>query len=287
MKKIFLIILITGCTRMAKAQNTLRPNLYFQNMNYYNAGAGIYDNTYSRNISFYAKNRFVSKDNDAIWNKPANIYLNYIGKLDKTGFLNLSYVYDGYSFYNRHAVSIGYGRVYKLGKSSQFSLGARGVFNFDKFNWGKIKQITDKPSFGSHITPDLDLGTQLQVGNLTLDASVKNLLKNSVKADGEDVVKNWREIYLNAAYTFKFFNAKLKVSPYLLYFQERNFKLDAGVNLSFFKTVDVAYAIRLLELRSIFAAKVALSRRLQLGASVDHAVLYSDTNADFFIGYKF
>ncbi len=287
MKKIFLIIATAVFSIAGEAQNTLRPNLYLQRMNYYNPAAGINDSVFKRELSFYAKEKFVDKDNDAIWVKPATVYLNYLGALNGRDFLNLSYIFDGYSFYNRHSVNAGIGRTYTWGRSGRLGLGARAVLNIDKIDWDKITHIADRPSPGWHITPDLDLGAELQLGKLNLGLAAKNLLGSTVKADGSVLIKDWREVYVNAAYTFNLFNRKIAVTPFLLYFQERDFALDLGTNVSFFKIVDVSYALRLLELRSIVAAKLKLGKHLQIGVAADHSYLLSDVNTDLFIAYKF
>lgn len=287
MKKISFFLIIVACGFTLQAQNTLRPNIYFQNMNYYNAAVGVSDTSAKRYLSFYAKDKFVSSENDAIWDKPVNIYLNHIYSPDQKNSFNVSYIYDGYSFYNRNILYAGYARTLRWGKSHKLSIGARAIFNFDKINWDKLRQIESKPSSDFHFTPDVDLGAQYQWSGLTVGLSTKNLFATSVKADGEELIKDWRELYINASYTFGLFHQHLKISPYVLYFQERNIELDAGLNLTLFKMVDMSYAFRIFELRSIYALKFTLPKRMQLGAAVDHSSIFSDTNVDVLIGYSF
>lgn len=287
MKKICFFLLLTGCGFTLKGQNTLRPNIYFQNMNYYNAAAGSGDTSAKRNFAFYAKDKFVSSDNDQIWDKPVNIYLNHIFSPDQKNTFNISYIYDGYSFYSRNTLYTGYARTLRWGKSQKLSIGGRVIFNFDRINWDQLGQIENKPSSGLHITPDFDLGAQYQWAGLTLGVSTKNILANSVKVDGEELIRNWQEQYINASYTFGLFQQDLRISPYVLYFRERNTELDAGLNLMLFKMVDVSYALRILELRNIYTLRLTLPKRLQVGAAVDHSSIYSDTNVDVLIGYSF
>lgn len=287
MKYLYCFQIIIGCSFTLWAQNTLRPNIYFQNMHYYNAAVGISDTSAIRSFAFYAKDKFVSKDNDVVWNKPVNIYLNHIYKPNQKNSFNVSYIYDGYSFYSRNTLYTGYTRVFSWGKSQKLSIGGRAIFNLDKINWDKLGQIKSKPSSGLYFTPDFDLGGQYQLGGLILGVSTKNLFANSVNVDGEELIKNWRELYINASYTHALFDQNLKISPYILYLRERDVELDAGLNLTLFKTVDLSYAFRIFELRSIYVLKLTLPKRIQVGAAVDHSSIFSDTNVDVLVGYSF
>ena len=87
------------------AQNTLRPNMYYQNMHYYNAAAGIEDTSSHASFAAYAKYKYVrlqQEDENDVWVKPVNLYFNHLYNLDRKNSVNMSYIYDGYSFYNRN-----------------------------------------------------------------------------------------------------------------------------------------------------------------------------------------
>lgn len=269
------------------AQNSLRPNIYLDNLNYYNAGADINDDTHTKYLSFYLKDKFVPEENNAVWSKPVNVYLNYLGNINQKSFFNISYIYDGYSFYNRNTFYGGYGRKYEIGKRSSISFGIRAVVNLNHIDWDKVGQFQTTPAKRLRINPDLDFGILYQWKGLNLGISGKNLFSSKIKKDKEAIIKDWQEFYLNLSYRFNMFQNNLAITPFILYFKERNINLDAGLNLSFFKKAEVSYALRLLELRGIYAARFAIGKRMQIGAAFDHSSIFSDTNVDFLLGFRF
>lgn len=283
----FLLILTTTSLSVVVAQNTLRPNIYFQNMNFYNPADGISDTSAKREASVYLKDKIVPNDNEEVWEKPVNIYLNYLCNINSNSFYNVSYIYDGYSYYSRNTIYAGYTRIFHFSENTNLSTGGRAVFNFDNINWDKVDQTDDKSSSDMHLTPDLDLGVQFKWKKLTLGASSKNLLESNVEVDGEAIIQDWREFYLNASYTFGLFKKNLNISPFVLYLAERDVEFDAGINFNFLKDFDISYTLRTFELRSVIAAKVLLFERFQLGASVDMSSVFSDNNVDFIISYRF
>jgi hypothetical protein len=288
MKKSLLLflILMASLTRII-AQNTLRPNIYFQNMHYYNTAAGIEDTTSSMSFMAYAKYKYVPAENDEIWVKPVNLFFNHIYNLNSKNSFNMSYIYDGYSFYNRNIVYLGYTRMFRWGKSSRLNLGARTVLNFNGIKWEELSQIPSPPSSKLKLNADLDLGIQYQVKGLTFGVSVKNLFASSVRVNGLDLIKDQREIYANLSYNFGLFKRKVELAPFFLFYSERNFNLDAGLNLNFFQKVSVSYAFRVLEGRNIFTVRGNFLKRFQVGASFDYSIIYSDYNMDLLLAYRF
>jgi hypothetical protein len=286
MKYLIAFIFITGSLPLI-AQNTLRPNLYFKNMNYYNVASSDSDSTRIRSAMLYVKKKFIPGDNDVVWSKPVNVYLNYIGSIGEKSFFSASYISDGYSYYNRHTLYGGYGRIFRFGKSHRLTAGARAVFNFDKMKWDELGQVQDKPSTSMHLTPDFDLGVQYQWKKLTVGMSWKNMFSSAYKVDGEPLIQDWKELYINASYTFELVKRNLRISPYILYFKERDIEFDAGVNFGLWKYVDVSYCLRTFELRSIYSARVNVLKSFQLGVAVDHSSVFSDTNLDLLVSYRF
>lgn len=256
-------------------------------MNFYNAAAGISDTSATCEFSAYVKDKIVSDDNDEVWDKPAKIYLNHIGNMNNKAFYNISYIYDGYSFYSRNTIYAGYARKLKMFGSSSLSVGGRLILNIDNVDWDKLGQIEEKPSKSTGITPDFDLGAQFNWGGLTVGTSAKNLLASSFKVDGEELIKDWREVYLNASYSLGFFKQNFKVAPYMLVVFERDVEMDAGLNLTFYNTVDVSYALSVFELRSVLTTKVKLFKKFQVGFAIDKSTVFSDNNLDFLVSYKF
>lgn len=279
--------LLFAVTCSSFAQNTLRPNIVRENMNYYNAGVSLSDSAFDSYAFVYFKNKYIPKENKAIWNKPVNVYLNYIEKINEKSFFNISYIRDGYSFYNRNIIYGGYGRKFNAGKQGKLSAGARAVININHINQDKSEQLQNMSGKKLSITPDLDLGIQYQWKKLQIGVSGKNLLAGGVKKDNEVIIKDRRELYVNVTYQFGLFKNKVSLAPYILYVKERDIEVDAGFNVSLFSKVDVSYAFRVFEFRSIYSARVALGKRLIIGAAFDNASFFSDKNADIILGYKF
>ncbi len=287
MKKVYtLTLILVALSSGIQAQNTLRPNMYFQKMHYYNVAAGIEDTSAHASFDLYAKYKFVPEENDDVWQKPVNIYFNHIYNLNQKNAFHLSYLYDGYSYYNRNIVYLGYTRMFRWGKSSRLNLGARAILNFNNFDWSDFAGVTSstpKLKFNA----DLDFGIQYQWKGLTVGASAKNLFASSVRIDDMDFIKDRREIYGNLSYNFGLFKRKVELAPFVLAYAERDFDLDAGLNINLFKVVSISYALRILELRSIYSIRGNFLKHFQAGVSLDHSAIYSDLNLDFVIGYRF
>ncbi len=286
-----LLIWISGYPILL-AQNTLRPNIYYQNMHYYNTAAGNEDTAYHVSFAAYAKYKYVPTDHDddndnSIWVKPVNLYFNHIYNLDRKNAVNVSYIYDGYSFYNRNIVYLGYTRTFRWKKSNRLDLGARAVLNFNAMNWENLGQIADRPSSKLTFNADLDFGIQYRYRGWAIGASAKNLFASSVKEDGLDLIKDQREFYGNLSYNFQLFKGKAELAPFFLFYRERNINLDAGLNLGLFQKVHIAYAFRLLELRNIFSIRGNILGHFQVGAAFDYSILYSDYNMDLLLAYRF
>lgn len=283
-----LAFILVALSSVVYSQNTLRPNMYFQKMHYYNVAAGIEDSSNHASYDLYAKYKFVPEASDETWKKPVNIYFNYIHDLKEKNknVIHFSYLYDGYSYYTRNIVYIGYTRMFRWGKSSRLNLGARAILNFNSFDWSDFavpQTNTPKMKFNA----DLDFGVQYQWKGLTVGASAKNLFASSVRIDDLEFIKDRREIYGNLSYNFGLFKRKIELAPFLLAYAERDFDLDAGLNLNLFKVVSVSYAIRILELRSIYSIRGNFLKHFQVGVSLDHSAIYSDLNVDFVVAYRF
>lgn len=283
--KLLTLLITCLCVFTGYGQSTLRPNIYFKNMNYYNAAAGAADTAAKYDLSIYGKQKLV--DNDEVWKKPMSLFVNYIGKLKKVpGFYSVGYINDRYSFYDRNTVYAGYGYQWRFSGTNRLSVGARAIVNFDHVNWRKLPQIENKTTSSLYFTPDLDLGIQYQVKGFTLGISTKNIISTSEYVDGEMLLENQREFYSNISYAFNI-KQKITIAPYVLLYKERASGIDMGVYLSFFDRVNVSYLFRLKEFRNVYSLGVNVFKGLYIGVAADHSSIYSDVNLDFMIGYKF
>lgn len=282
MKKLFILLLsVSGIG--ATAQNLLRPNIYFGHMDYYNVSAGLQDTSAQYMVSLYGKYKIA--DNN-VWQKPVNLYANHIGRIDAiSSFYSAAYLFDSYSFYDRHTVYVGYAYQLKLPKTHRLNFGLRGVFNFDHIRWDELKQV-NRTGSSLFFTPDVDLGIQYRVKGFTLGVSVKNLIGNRKRVDGEILLRNRRTFYSNISYAFTI-KKKVVIAPTVLLYMDQKFGADLGLYLSLFDRVNASYLFRVLEFRHIYTLGVRLYKGLYIGLSADHSMIYKDINVDGMIGYRF
>lgn len=282
MRKLFILLLsVSGIG--ATAQTLLRPNIYFRHMDYYNVAAGIQDTSTQYLLSLYGKYKF--SDNN-VWRKPINFYANHIGCIDAiSSFYSASYLYDSYSFYDRHTVYLGYAYQLKLPKTHRLSFGLRGVFNFDHIRWDELPQVKRTGST-LYFTPDIDLGIQYQVKGFRLGVAAKNLIGTRKRVDGELLLQNRRTFYSNISYTFVI-KKKVEIAPTVLLYMDQKFGADLGLYLSLFDRVNTSYMFRITELRHIYTLGVRLYKGLYIGLAADHSMIYKDVNVDGMIGYRF
>lgn len=282
------VLLCAAATTICKvqAQQSLTPSLYLHNMHYYNVAAGLEDSAVSTSFDAYMKHKFVRTENEDTWQKPATVYLNHLYTWDRKHTASVSYIQDRYSFYSRHILYIGYSHTFDLRRAGKLSAGIRPVINFNSIRPGDIAFI---PAFYSRfrMTADLDLGLQYSWKGLTAGVSSKSIFESSVKSDGLDLIKDRRAFYGNLSYDFRWWNGRLSVTPFLLYAAERNRNVDLGLQVGIFNTVSVSYAIRALELRSIYTLRAHIRNRIQAGVALDHSALYTDMNLDVFLSYRF
>ena len=286
MKTILVTVAICLLQLVSYGQNTLRPSLYFQNMNYYNPSAVDLGSTESGSVSVYGKHKFVDNQSD-IWAKPTTFYLNHIGRIQSSNsFYSVSYLNDSYSFYNRSTLYLGYTYQTKWGRLGTLSFGSRIIGNVDAIQWDKLKIPHQETGKSLKASPDLNVGIQYQWKGLTAGISAKNLLRIPTKIEGSILLQSNREVYIHTSYLFKL-GRHFQVAPFVLLYQEHNRVLDGGLYVSFLNRVSVSYLLRLEELRGIYSIDGNLSKRLRVGIAIDRSRLFTDNNVDVQAKYSF
>lgn len=288
MRKAFLILLTFMAFSFSYGQSSLRPNIYFQDMNYYNTAAIPLKDDQKLNFSLYTKYRFVENEKH-LWNKPPVFSLNHIRSLkNKASFYNIGILSDQYSFYSRNTVYAGYTHKFELGKNKNhtISLGGRLAFNLDLIDWDKFQLSYSESGKSLKPNADMDLGAFYQFKNFSFGIATKNMIGTSVKLDGEKLLMNQREFYVNTSYQFHI-KDKFEITPFLLYRKEIMSELDIGLHLGFFKRVHTTYQLRLIQLRHIFTLQGQISQSLSIGLAFDYSNLLSDKNFDAVIRYTF
>lgn len=286
MKNVYFLLFCVGFYLDGFGQNTIRPNIYFQNMNYYNPSAITLDSSENYNVSLYGKHKFVENEDD-IWKKPTTLLLNHSGRIRQSNsFYSLSYISDKYSFYNRNTVYAGYSHQIKLGSAGTLSLGGRVVLNFDAISWNKLELVHNKTGKSTRFSPDVDFGVQYQSKRFTTGLSSKNMMALSSNLDGSELLKNKREFYVNTSYEL-ISRKNFRATPFLLLYTERKSFIDGGLTISAFNRIDASYTLRINELRGIYYLGVDITKGFQIGASLDRSALLPDNNLDVTIKYSF
>ncbi len=285
MKYFFTLFVIVIVSQVTLGQNSIRPNIYLQDMQYYNPASVPLDSNYRLQTAVYAKYKSVDNE-EAIWNKPMNIWLSHVNRIGQSNsFFTLSYVSDGYSFFNRNALYLGYLRQVKLGKSSSISYGGRVVGNIDKVNWNKFELPHNQNNKSLYFNPDIDLGITYQFKRFSAGIGLKNLFENSTKVEGATLLKNRKEINTNLSYRQPF-GKQFSITPFVLLAHERSTLIDAGLSFSFFNTINASYALRVNELKSVIVLDAKVTKNWSLGIAYDRSSLVADNNFDFVIRYR-
>jgi type IX secretion system PorP/SprF family membrane protein len=286
MRAFYLIIFFAVTFPLASsAQNSIRPNIYLQDMQYYNPASIALDSTQSSQAAIYGKYKSVDNQDD-IWKKPMNLWLSHVGRIGSSNsFYTISYVNDVYSFYNRNAVYIGYVKQKKIGRSSVLSLGGRIVGNFDGIHWDKFELPHTESGSTKRFNPDLDLGVAYQFKKFKAGLGIKNLIASSSKIDGSTLLKNHREFNVNLSYQQNI-GRQFAITPFVLLANERSTLIDAGLSFSLLNKVRASYALRVNELKSVITLDVDVYKGFSVGVAYDRSSLVSDNNFDFVLRYR-
>jgi len=287
MKRVYIFfILIIGTVINLSAQNSIRPNLYFQDMNFYNPAHISMDSSQNYCFSLLGSYKFI-KNEEAIWKKPMSVYLNHIGRIKHNNlYYSVSYLNDSYSFFNRNGLNLGITYQLKWGKSSVLSFGGRAVFNFDAVNWDKLRLPVNKSGKALLFNPDLDFGIEYKVKGFTVGLGAQNLIGYGAKTDNEKLIENKRALSLNASYLFDI-GQHFKIAPLAMLYWDRKIIYDLGVHLSIYEYAKISYVIRINELRNIFTADIRIIPNLYLGAAFDFSLILPDKNLGVVLKYGF
>lgn len=284
MKIVYLFIAGLLLALTVKAQNTIRPNIYLQDMHYYNPASVRLDSNHHSQSAVYGKYKSVENEMD-IWNKPAQIWLNHAGRIGQGhSFYTVSYVNDRYSFFNRNALYLGHVREIRKG-ASRFTYGGRIVANIDAVHWDRLVLPHTGNGKTLHFNPDLDLGVTYQHRRFNAGLGMKNLIETHTKADDAILLKNHREMNLNLSYRMNI-GRPLAVTPFVLLAHERNTLIDAGISFTLFNRIDASYALRVNELKSVIVLDAQVYKGWSLGLAYDRSSLVSDHNFDLVLRYR-
>lgn len=280
MKKIAIIFSFILIFTKIEAQNIMTDNLYFRNMNYYNPAAGIEDSTIHYQLLMYGKYKHIENE---LWQNSIDFFINHIGKIETTsGFYNFSYLFNRYSYFDRHTLSGGYTQVWNWGNGNSINAGIRAVFNFDQVYWERLKYTDISNNNILYFNPDLDLGIRYGNKKLAAGFSLKNVFSNTLLINEMPFIKNYRCWIFDFSYRFEI-KGIVSITPYTLMRYERNYAIDLGVNIGYKNIISVGYQLRAIELRHIYTVTGNIAKRVQIGAAFDHSTLFSDLNFDLLV----
>jgi type IX secretion system PorP/SprF family membrane protein len=282
MRAFLLSVLLTGCVPLI-AQNTFRPNLYYNQLNFYNPAAGWADSSRG-NASVYLQHKWEKSD---VFEKPVNIFANYLsGSKNFKHRYSVGYLYDGYSFYTRNLIYLGYAYTIDMPGTGVLTVGARTALFFDYINGNKISQSMEDDISGAHFTPDLDLGLYYTLKRMRVSFSAKNIVANKVSLDGFPIITNHREMNFLIGGDVSLIR-NISVSPFTMVRYERSFRFDGGLSLKYKEWVELTYIMRVMEARNILMLQTGITNKISLGVSADFSLVSSDINTDIQVRYKF
>lgn len=285
MRAFFLLLSVLLFSLELTAQNSIRPNIYLQDMQYYNPAAVAIDSNQFSQTAVYGKYKAVDNEDDS-WKKPMTVWLSHAGRIGRSNsFYTISYVNDVYSFYNRNALYVGYLKQKRIGKSSSLSFGGRIVGNLDAIHWDKFKLPNDQSGSTRRFNPDLDLGITYQFKRLKAGLGVKNVLANASKIAGSTLLKNYREFNVHVSYQQNIGN-HFALTPFMLLANERSTLIDAGLSFLVLNKIRAAYALRVNELKSVLTLDVDVYKGVSIGMAYDRSSLVSDNNFDVVLRYR-
>lgn len=286
MKKVYTLFVAVSVVQLSLAQNSIWPNIYLQDMQYYNPASVAIDSNQHSQTTVYGEYKSVEND-DAIWNKPMNIWLSHAGRIGEgNSFYTVSYVNDQYSYFSRNALYIGYVRQAKIGRSSIFSYSGRIVANIDHVNWDKFELPHNKNGKSVYFNPDLDLGVSYQFKALSTSIGFKNILGTSAKINDATLLKNKREVNVNLSYRQRITGDQFTITPFVLLAHERSTLIDAGLCFTVMNRFRASYALRVNELKSVIVLDADVTKNWSIGVAYDRSSLVSDNNIDLVLRFR-
>ena len=266
------------------AQDLVKPGIHSKGLNIHNpASETIKDDRY-QSIDVYGKQKFI--DNPA-WNKDMNIMLSYAARVGReSGFWTVSYLYDNYSYYNRHILSLGYGKGWSLSEKKYLSVGIRGVLNSNDVKWQKLYNYQGHNMRQSlYMMPDMDMGVEYCFGKIRTGISLRNIFATTRYLHKEGVILyDRRMLFYDIEYKHllaKDFKIGYHISAYL----ERDIIADVGFLVEYKEKYNFIYNFRLLETRHIGGFMVNFEK-INLGVVYDISHLHIDHNIEFVVGVK-
>jgi type IX secretion system PorP/SprF family membrane protein len=285
MKRLLLWILML-ISSQAMSQNNFKPNLFDQDIHYYNPAHISLDTGQRARILLQGQYKVIANESE-VWHKNPNVYAAYTGKLKSaSSFVSASVLYDQYSFFTRNVISAGYTHVFQWHDRHRLSLGAMGKVNVDFINLDQFITYRDD-NFGKSlkVLPDLDAGMLYQSNRVLLGISVRNVFGFSSELDQLQLTMNQRALHVNGSYLFTL-GKNVSLKPFFMYSREKRTTADVGARLHLYHKVGLGYYLSVLQLRGIYSMDIQVSPKINLGISYDKSAIYTDHHADFALRYK-
>lgn len=286
MRIVYLVIWFLLIQQEVNAQYSLRPNLYLQDMMYYNPASIMTDSTSTMQTTIYGKLKSVDRDR-AIWDKPMNMWISHVNRLNQSNtFLTVAYLHDTYSYFTRNALYGGIMRESKLGKQAKIVWSGRIVMNVDKVDWEEfvLPSSTSKGT-AMKFNPDIDLGVTYHRRRIVTGVGIRNILATTSEIDNVTLLRNRREINYHFRYNQPI-GQHITLAPFLLLSREIGTTLDIGLSLCVLKTVRGSYAFRANQLTSVYNLESKVGKHFALGIAYDRSPLLAGNTIEWLVRYR-
>lgn len=286
MKQLPIWMLLLISSQAAMSQSNFKPNLFDQDIHYYNPAHIPLDTGQNARILLQGQYKVIANESE-VWQKNPNVYAAYTGRLKSTSsYVSGSILYDQYSFFTRNVVSAGYTHVFQLNQRQRLSVGMMGKMSLDFMNLNQFVTYQDQ-NLGKrlNVLPDLDAGIVYQSGRLMLGISTRNVFNFSTKLEALVLTQNQRAIHVNGSYLFSL-GKNVSLKPFLMYSREKRTTVDLGAHLRLYQKVGFGYYLSVLQLRGIYSMDIQVSPKMNLGISYDKSAIYTDHHVDFALRYR-
>ena len=287
MKIKLLILAFLSCLTFlsVSGQDIVKPGIYTKSISIHNPATETIRKENYNSLDIYAKHKFIDNIN---WKKDMNIMLNYAGRYEKVaGFWTASYLYDNYSYYNRHIFTLGYGTNWNFSEERYLSVGARGVFNFDNVRWYNLYNYQGSDDRESlYLTPDVDIGIEYGSARIRTGISLRNAIGTArdLRRDGV-ILYNRRMLFSYVEYRH-YLASDYEIGYHLSTYFERSLTADIGFSLKYKEKFNLIYTFRVLEARHVGGFMIDFEK-LNLGIVCDISHLHRDHNLEIVMGMRF
>ena len=198
-------------------------------------------------------------------------------------FLDLSH--DGYSYYGRHGMQLGYAYSFKLPRG-RLSIGAAASLWVNRAQTDKLPYPELNKGVRMYYAPDLSLGLEWTYMGLRVGLGAANVVGTKSREGAYVLMQNPRAIMACASYDFSL-PYELHLKPMLQIGFCSSTSFDLGLGLGWRNVVDCSVTLRAMELIYMINAGVNVpGTKLSFTATYTRAILHSQQFVSAGICYR-